>query len=119
GDRVEIALGDIRQPDTLIEATQDVDAIICCTGTTAFPSERWQFDLPETNPFEAALSWGRIFLDTDYRELRSQNNPNVVDAVGVANLVNAAPANLKRFVFVSSCGVERKDQFPFNLLNAF
>ncbi|MEO1403121.1 MAG: SDR family oxidoreductase [Cyanobacteria bacterium J06635_1] len=119
GDRIEIATGDIRQPATLTGAIQNVDAIICCTGTTAFPSERWQFDLPETNPLEAALSWGRIFVDADYREQRSQNNPNAVDAVGVANLVNAAPANLQRFVFVSSCGVERKGQFPFNLLNAF
>ena len=31
----------------------------------------------------------------------------------------AAPKNLKRFVFVSSCGVLRKDSFPFNILNAF
>lgn len=119
GDRVEAAVGDIRQLETLGIAVQFVDAIICCTGTTAFPSERWQFDLPEANPIEAALSWGRVYFDADYRRLRSQNNPNSVDAVGVANLVKATPADLKRFVFVSSCGVERKDQFPFNLLNAF
>ncbi|NET03101.1 MAG: NAD(P)H-binding protein [Sphaerospermopsis sp. SIO1G1] len=31
----------------------------------------------------------------------------------------SAPQNLQRFVFVSSCGVERKDQFPFSILNKF
>ncbi|MFN9400831.1 MAG: NAD(P)H-binding protein, partial [Dolichospermum sp.] len=31
----------------------------------------------------------------------------------------AAPKNLNRFVFVSSCGILRKHQFPFNILNLF
>ena len=43
GDKVEIAVGDIREPDTLPAATKNVTHIICCTGTTAFPSTRWDF----------------------------------------------------------------------------
>jgi uncharacterized protein YbjT (DUF2867 family) len=95
--RVEITVGDIRQPDTLGAAMQNVTYIICCTGTTAFPSARWDF---------------QGFLS-------AQNSPQKIDAEGVKNLVAAAPTNLKRFVFVSSCGVLRQDKFPFNILNAF
>lgn len=95
--RVELVEGDIRYPATLTKATEGVSYIICCTGTTAFPSLKWDF----ASLFEPA------------------NSPEAVDGVGVKNLVLAAPKDLKRFVFVSSCGVLRKDQFPFNLLNGF
>jgi uncharacterized protein YbjT (DUF2867 family) len=95
--RVELVEGDIRNPETLTKATDGISYIICCTGTTAFPSMRWDF----ANLFQPA------------------NSPEAVDGTGVKNLVLAAPKDLKRFVFVSSCGVLRKDQFPFNLLNAF
>ena len=78
-NRVEIAEGDIRYPDTLAAATKNVTHIICCTGTTAFPSKRWDF----ANFFQA------------------QNTPQAVDAEGVKNLVAAAPKDLKRFAFVS------------------
>lgn len=96
-NKVDIVVGDSRHPTTLIVAMQNVTHIICCTGTTAFPSTRWEFD----------------------RFLRPQNSPQQVDAEGVKNLVDAAPKNLKRFIFVSSCGVLRKDKFPFKILNAF
>ena len=96
-NRVEVAVGDIRYPDTLTSVTQNVTQIICCTGTTAFPSTRWDF----ANLFQP------------------NNTPQEVDEKGVKNLVAAAPQDLKRFVFVSSCGVLRKDSFPFNILNAF
>jgi uncharacterized protein YbjT (DUF2867 family) len=97
GDRVEVAVGDTLQPDSLIAAVADVTHIICCTGTTAFPSLRWDF----SNLFQP------------------KNTPQQVDAAGVKNLVAVAPQNLKRFVFVSSTGVLRKDSIPFNILNAF
>lgn len=96
-DRVEIAVGDLGEPSTLATAIKDVTHIICCTGTTAFPSSRWDF----VNLFEP------------------KNTPQAVDAEGVANLVKAAPKDLKRFVFISTSGVLRKDNFPFNILNAF
>ncbi|MEL6249476.1 MAG: SDR family oxidoreductase [Cyanobacteria bacterium J06627_15] len=117
-DRVEPVIGDIRQAATLPAATAGMDAILCCTGTTAFPSEKWAFAPPDS-PLEALAFWGRVYLDADYRQAQAQNTPADVDAVGVANLIAAAPQTLQRFVFVSSCGVERKDSFPFNLLNAF
>ena len=96
-NRVEIVEGDIRQPNTLFDAVTGIDYIICCTGTTAFPSLRWDF----ANLFKPS------------------NSPEAVDGEGVKNLVAAASQNLKRFVFVSSAGVLRKDELPYNILNAF
>jgi uncharacterized protein YbjT (DUF2867 family) len=100
-ERVEIIEGDIREPNPLKNVTNGISYIICCTGTTAFPSLRWDFAWDFANLFQPA------------------NSPQVVDGEGVRNLVAAAPRDLKRFVFVSSCGVLRKDELPFNILNAF
>lgn len=113
-NRVEIAVGDTRELSTLPVVMQDVTHIICCTGTTAFPSARWEFD-PNLNFIE----WGNIFLNPTDREAKAKNTPAKVDAQGTSNLVTVAPPHLKRFVFVSSCGVLRKDKFPFSVLNAF
>jgi uncharacterized protein YbjT (DUF2867 family) len=119
-DRVEVAVGDTLQPATLSSAMQEVGYVICATGTTAFPSAKWAFDLPsQANPVQQFLEWGKIYFDADYRQTKAKNSPEQVDAEGVINLVNAAPKDLQRFVFISSCGVERKDQPPYNLLNAF
>ena len=73
---------------------ESLDAVVCCTGTTAFPSARWEGD----------------------------NGPRQTDEVGVRNLVAAvqsASPSLRRFVLVSSIGVSRTGQFPFLILNAF
>ena len=94
---VEIAVGDVRDRSSLVAAVAGVTHIICCAGTTAFPSGRWDF----ANLFQP------------------KNTPQEVDGDGVANLVSVAPQDLERFVFVSSCGVLRKDSLPFNILNAF
>jgi uncharacterized protein YbjT (DUF2867 family) len=119
-NRVEIAVGDIRQPTTLPSAVQNVSYIICCTGTTAFPSTKWDFDnTDEAQGIGNLFEWGKIYLDAEYRLAKARNSPEQVDAQGVSNLVAAAPKELKRFVFVSSCGVLRKDKPPFSILNAF
>lgn len=110
GDRVTPIAGDLRNLPPLPE----VSHIICCTGTTAFPSPKWDFDLPAE-----PLTWGRIYFDAEYRRSHSRNSPMQVDGQGVANLIAAAPRSLERFVFVSSCGVDRKDQFPYSALNAY
>lgn len=115
-DRLEIAIADIRYPETLAAATAGVTHIICATGTTAFPSPRWQFDFGSEPEW---LAWPQVLIDGNYRDRKAQNSPEIVDATGVKNLVNVAPSDLRRFVFVSSCGVQRRDTFPFNLLNAF
>ena len=119
-NRVETATGDIRQPATLPPALQNITHIICCTGTTAFPSAKWDFDATQAvEGLGSLMEWGKIYLDSDYRRTHARNSPEQVDAEGVSNLVNVAPKDLKRFVFVSSCGILRKDKPPFSLLNGF
>lgn len=114
--RVEAVTGDLRQPESLLPAMNGVIAIIAAAGTTAFPSSRWQVELP---PEEALWGWARLLVDADYRLAHSRNSPEAVDGLGVVNLVAAAPSDLQRFVFISSIGVERQQQLPFSLLNAF
>lgn len=93
--RLRLVVADTRQPASLATCCGDIDAVICATGTTAFPSARWAGD----------------------------NGPQQTDAVGVANLVSAVlaqqtrPGRLRRFVIVSSVGVKRQMTMPFLLLN--
>tara|TARA_B100000405_G_scaffold199526_1_gene139981 strand:+ start:214 stop:963 length:750 start_codon:yes stop_codon:yes gene_type:complete len=93
---LELRVADLRDADALdaSEICVGVDAVVSCTGTTAFPSARWKDD----------------------------NGPEQTDFVGVRNLVNATRAqspSCKRFVLVSSIGVERTNQMPFLVLNLF
>jgi uncharacterized protein YbjT (DUF2867 family) len=119
-NQVEIAVGDIRQAATLTTVTQNITQIICCTGTTAFPSNKWDFDNSEQLKGLGGLAeWGKIFLDSEYRQKKAKNSPEQIDSQGVSNLVNVAPKDLKRFVYVSSCGILRKDKPPFSILNAY
>lgn len=95
-DRLEIVTADCRDADALRASgvAQDVDAVVSCTGTTAFPSARW----------------------------KDGNGPEKTDFVGTSNLVAAVAAQspeCKRFVLVSSIGVKRTGQMPFIILNAF
>lgn len=118
-NRVDVVQADLRLANTLVPALEGIDAVLCCSGTTAFPSDKWQVDLP-AQPLEQFLAWGRIFLDEDYRQRHTQNSPAVADGQGTTNLIEAAQATgVQRFVMVSSLGVERKQQFPFSLLNAY
>lgn len=112
--QVEIFVGDIREPSTLVAAMANITSIICCTGTTAFPSAKWEFDSPPN-----MIEWGLALFDPKSIEAKAKNTPLKVDAEAIKNLVTAAPKNLKRFVFISSSGVLRKNQFPFNILNLF
>ncbi len=113
---VEIAVGDTRKPETLPAAFEGITHVICATGTTAFPSARWQFEFGDDPEW---LGWPRILVDADYRKAKAKNDPEQVDGIAIEHLVAAAPQTLQRFVFVSSCGVDRKSQPPYNLLNAF
>jgi uncharacterized protein YbjT (DUF2867 family) len=112
--KVEIAVGDIRNIESLPAAMANVTHIICCSGTTAFPSERWDF---ENDP--NFIEYLGLFFNPEEAKAKAKNSPMKVDAQGVSNLVEVAPKNLKQFVFISSCGVERKTEFPYSILNSF
>ncbi|XP_042513381.1 uncharacterized protein At2g34460, chloroplastic [Macadamia integrifolia] len=89
---LQVWKGDTRNPDDLDPAMfEGVTHIICCTGTTAFPSKRWDGD----------------------------NTPERVDWEGVRNLVCALPPSVERFVLVSSVGVTKFDELPWSIMNLF
>ncbi|NEO89995.1 MAG: SDR family oxidoreductase [Moorea sp. SIO3G5] len=105
---------------SLPPAIKNVTHIICCTGTTAFPSQKWDFDtIDQAKGFPSVIEWLKIYLKPSYSRTKAKNSPEQVDSIGVRNLVAAAPKNLKRFIFVSSCGVLRKDKPPYSILNSF
>ncbi|KAK9817215.1 hypothetical protein WJX72_011179 [[Myrmecia] bisecta] len=95
---LEVVFGDARESSNLESFVDGVDAVCCCTGTTAFPSNRW----------------------------KGNNGPKQTDYEGVKNLVTAClgqaygpKAHIKRFLLVSSAGVERSGKFPYVILNLF
>lgn len=92
-ENIEICQGDARDKKSLQKCLENkqIDVTISCIGTTAFPSTRWLGD----------------------------NNPKNTDYLGNQNLINIMPSHLKRFVLVSSQGVQRSDKFPYKILNLF
>ncbi|XP_052146310.1 sanguinarine reductase [Oryza glaberrima] len=73
------------------EIFEGVTHVICTTGTTAFPSKRWDGD----------------------------NTPERVDWDGTRNLVSAMPRTIKRLVLVSSIGVTKYNELPWSIMNLF
>lgn len=91
-NKLEILTGDTRHPEELNSSIfEGVTHVICCTGTTAFPSNRWDGD----------------------------NTPEKTDWDGIRNLVAALPSSVKRFVLVSSVGVTKSDKLPWSIMNLF
>lgn len=96
GSDVEAVTADLRDASTLDGLMDGVAAVCCATGTTAFPSSRWE---GENGP-----------RNTDWIATR-----NLIDLARKAKGDNAP----KRFVLVTSVGVERYKEFPFAILNLF
>ncbi|XP_004510204.1 uncharacterized protein At5g02240 [Cicer arietinum] len=91
-ERFQVFRGDTRKQGDLDPSIfEGVTHVICCTGTTAFPSRRWDDD----------------------------NTPESVDWVGVKNLVSALPSSVKRVVLVSSIGVTKCNELPWSIMNLF
>ncbi|KAA8549841.1 hypothetical protein F0562_001525 [Nyssa sinensis] len=91
-ETLEVWKGDTRKPADLDPSMfEGITHVICCTGTTAFPSRRWDGD----------------------------NTPERVDWEGVRNLVSALPPSLKRLVLVSSVGVTKCNELPWSIMNLF
>ncbi|KAL5565839.1 hypothetical protein UlMin_029003 [Ulmus minor] len=91
-EKLQVCKGDTRNPGDLDPSMfEGVTHVICCTGTTAFPSKRWDGD----------------------------NTPERTDWEGVRNLVSALPPSVKRFVLVSSVGVTKSSELPWSIMNLF
>ncbi|XP_068311506.1 uncharacterized protein At5g02240 [Pyrus communis] len=91
-ETLQVFKGDTRNPEDLDPSIfEGVTHVICCSGTTAFPSKRWEGD----------------------------NTPERVDWEGVRNLISALPSSLKRIVLVSSVGVTKSNELPWSIMNLF
>ncbi|XP_050236917.1 sanguinarine reductase [Mercurialis annua] len=91
-EMLQVFKGDTRNPEDLDPSIfEGVTHVICCTGTTAFPSRRWDGD----------------------------NTPERTDWEGVRNLFSAMPSTLKRAVLVSSVGVTKCNELPWSIMNLF
>ncbi|KAI3450017.1 hypothetical protein Pfo_006682 [Paulownia fortunei] len=91
-EKLQVWQGDTRNPEDMDPSIfEGVTHVICCTGTTAFPSRRWDGD----------------------------NTPERVDWEGVRNLVSALPSSLKRIVLISSVGVTKFNELPWSIMNLF
>ncbi|KAH7314502.1 hypothetical protein KP509_21G005600 [Ceratopteris richardii] len=91
-DKMQVFVGDTRNMGGIEPAAwEGVTHVICCTGTTAFPSKRWDGD----------------------------NTPENTDWHGVRNLIDSVPKSVQRFVLVSSVGVTKFNQLPWNIMNLF
>ncbi|XP_065879702.1 sanguinarine reductase [Euphorbia lathyris] len=91
-ENLQVFKGDTRSPEDLDPSIfEGVTHVICCIGTTAFPSKRWEKD----------------------------NTPERVDWEGVRNLVSAMPSSLKKIILVSSVGVTKSNELPWSIMNLF
>ncbi|KAL8204523.1 hypothetical protein R6Q57_010146 [Mikania cordata] len=91
-EKLQVIKGDTRNSEDLDPSMfKGVTHVICCTGTTAFPSRRWDGD----------------------------NTPERVDWEGVRNLVSALPQSLSRIILVSSVGVTKSNELPWSIMNLF
>jgi hypothetical protein len=113
-------------PDSLLLALRDANAIVICTGTTAFPTEAWsrsgQFSVTSTvisalldSKFD--VSQALVSLDT-----QGLNTPNNVDNRANKLILDAwkkaCKVKRKRAIMLSSIGVKRRESMPFPILNA-
>ncbi|OAE18818.1 hypothetical protein AXG93_313s1150 [Marchantia polymorpha subsp. ruderalis] len=75
----------------LLRNAEKAKALFGDQGTTAFPSKRWD----------------------------GNNGPEQTDWLAVRNLIDALPSTVEKIILVSSVGVTKSDQLPWNIMNLF
>lgn len=113
-------------PPSLRAALQSANALVICTGTTAFPTQAWTKGESAgiSGVFIKALLENSFNVRKAIASLDEQgfNTPNNVDALSNLFLVDAwkdaCKVPRKRLIMLSSIGVQRRDQMPFPILNA-
>jgi len=136
--------GDGYCPETLLEPLSTANAIVICTGTTAFPTEAWSRNGEKDVKSDVLSSlWETKFnIKEAINKLDSLglNTPNNIDSKGNRLLIDAwehatsttittntdsdtdsdtVPATQKkRAILLSSIGVQRRTDMPFPILNA-
>jgi len=132
---VELFEADLRADDTTAElapALTGAQAMVVCTGTTAFPTQAWSTNGRDsvTVPVLKALWEAREsggpgeIVKSAIRSLDDSgfNTPKTVDEEGNYALLKAwevaAGSDRKHLVLLSSTGVQRRAEMPFPVLNA-
>ena len=113
-------------PDSLLPALRDANAIVICTGTTAFPTEAWSRsgEFSVTSEVLGALLESKFDVSDALGQLDSKglNTPKNVDNRANKLVLNAwkkaSKVPRKRAIMLSSIGVTRRESMPFPILNA-
>lgn len=112
-------------PDKLIEPLRNANAIVICSGTTAFPTKAWT----KSGEDEVSSYVLKSLLDNSFSiknaisslDEQGLNTPNNVDAKSNEFIVKAwnkaCKATQKRIIMLSSIGVQRRESMPFPILN--
>jgi len=113
-------------PKSLLEPLRTANAIVICTGTTAFPTEAWSRNGEKDVTSDVLKSLWETKLNV--KETLTQldalglNTPNNIDSKGNRLLIDAweyaAEVPKKRAILLSSIGVQRRTAMPFPILNA-
>jgi len=122
----ELRNNDKKCPESLRPALEKANAVIICTGTTAFPTQAWTKSESSgvAGDVIKALTENSFDVKRAIAALDSEgfNTPNNVDALSNEFLMKAwkdtFKVQRKRVVMLSSIGVQRRDQMPFPILNA-
>lgn len=112
--------------DYLRSALEGANAIVICTGTTAFPTKAWTKSGEKgiTGDVLGALISNGFNVKDAIASLddKNFNTPNNVDARSNRFVVDAwneaCGVAQKRAIMLSSIGVQRRDSMPFPILNA-
>jgi len=112
--------------DSLLFALRDANAIVICTGTTAFPTEAWsrsgQFSVTSTvisALLDSKFDVPQALLSLDTQGLNTPNNvDNRANKLILDAWKKACKVKRKRAIMLSSIGVKRRESMPFPILNA-
>mmetsp|Transcript_17991 Transcript_17991/g.23980 ORF Transcript_17991/g.23980 Transcript_17991/m.23980 type:complete len:352 (+) Transcript_17991:159-1214(+) len=113
-------------PTSLLEPLQNANAIVICTGTTAFPTKAWT----KSGEEDVAGDVLKALLDNSFSvkeaiaslDKQGLNTPSNVDARSNDFVIqawnDACKVAQKRVIMLSSIGVQRRETMPFPILNA-
>lgn len=132
---MQLVKADLRFKDSVPAGLMDgVQAVVCCTGTTAFPTNRcekvWECEecciwrhgqsvsvvrcvvlllappswLHNQVSGNVKLANRPILLHRLHHRWDNDNGPKPTDLVAVGNLISLTPKSIDRFVYVTSAG---------------
>jgi hypothetical protein len=120
--------------ENLIAALSKANAIVICTGTTAFPTQAWTSSSSSSNASNSITkevlsalfqARGNIQNAISILDEKGFNTPYNIDARANQFLIETylrvcqVPLTQKRrVIMLSSIGVQRRNQMPFPMLNA-